>query len=110
MATRNPTDVLIDDAVEKVKSTASRSIALKLVPFLSLIFVPVTAWLQDKVGINLNSTDLAVYIGSATLAIAGAAITYIRGRLNGIYQLHTTLIDKGIDAFAQGEEDLKKNL
>jgi hypothetical protein len=43
-----PTDVLIDDAVEKVQSTVSRSIVTKLVPFLTLALVPVTAWLRAR--------------------------------------------------------------
>jgi uncharacterized membrane protein len=83
-----PTDVLIDDAVEKVQSTVSRSIVTKLVPFLTLALVPVTAWLQAKVGIDLSPTELAVYIGTAILGIAGVAATYVRGRLHGIYTLH----------------------
>jgi hypothetical protein len=103
----NVTNQLIDDAVEKVKSTLSRSIVTKLVPFLSLVLVPVAAWAQDKVGINLDPTALAVFVGTSIIGLAGAAATYVRSRLNGIYALHSTLIDKGVDVYNRGAEDYK---
>lgn len=102
------TDVLIDDAVEKVQSTVSRSIVTKLVPFLTLALVPVTAWLQAQVGIDLSPAELAVYIGTAILGISGVAATYVRGRLHGIYTLHNTLIDKGIDVYEKGADEYEK--
>lgn len=104
----NPTDVLIDDAVEKVQSTVGRSITTKLVPFLSLVLVPVAAWAQAKIGIDLDPTALAVFVGTAVIGLAGAAATYVKARLNGIYTLHSTLIDKGIDVYEQGEKDYAK--
>lgn len=104
----NPTDVLIDDAVEKVQSTVSRSITTKLVPFLSLVLVPVAAWAQAKIGIDLDPTALAVFVGTSVIALAGVAASYVRSRLQGIYALHATLIDKGIDAYEQGAEDYAK--
>lgn len=108
MAQTNPTDVLIDDAVEKVQSTVSRSVVTKLVPFLTLVLVPVVAWLQAKVGIDLDSTQLAVYIGTAVLGIAGVAFGYVRERLKGIYGLHQTLIDQGINVYEQGTVEYKE--
>ncbi len=104
----NPTDALIDDAVEKIQSTVSQSVVKRLVPFLSLILVPVAAWAQAKVGIDLDPTTLAVFVGTAVIGIAGTAATYVRGRLHGVYTLHATLIDKGIDAYKQGESDYNK--
>jgi len=101
----NPTDVLIEDAVEKVKSSVSRSIVTKLVPFLTLVLVPVVAWLQAKVGLDLDPTQVAVFIGSAILGISGLAFGYVRERLKGIYGLHQTLIDQGINVYEQGAAD-----
>ena len=101
-----PTDFLIDDAVEKIQSTLARTVATRLVPFVSLALVPAAAWAQDKIGVNLNTTELSVFIGSSVLAISGAAIAYIRGRLHGVYTLHAKLIDKGIDAVEQSKDEL----
>lgn len=103
---RETTDILIDDAVEKVQSTLSRTVATRLVPALTLGLVPAAAWLQAKIGIDLNSTELSVYIGSSIVAIGGAAIAYIRARLQGVYALHAKLIDRGIDAVEQSKEEL----
>lgn len=101
------TDVLIDDAVSKIQSTLSKSVATKLVPFLTLALVPAAAWAQDKIGINLDSTQLAVFLGSSIIGIAGVAISYIRGRLHGTYALHATLIDKGISIVEEGKQELE---
>ena len=101
------TDVLLDDAVTKIQSTVAKSVATKLVPFLTLALVPAVAWAQEKIGVSLDPTQLAVFIGSAVLGIAGVAISYIRGRLQGTYALHAVLLDKGVDALAQGKEDLE---
>lgn len=109
MAT-NPTDVLIDDAVEKVKSTVSRSIVTKLVPFLSLALVPVATWAQAKIGINLDPTQVAVFVGTSILGISGVAFGYVRERLKGIYGLHQTLIDQGINVYDQGAKEYKEEI
>lgn len=108
MANVNATNVLIDDAVDKVKSQVSGTIVKKLVPFLTLAGVPVAAWLQDEVGIDLDTTTLAVFIGSSIVGISGLAATYVKQRLQGIYGLHQTLIDQGIDVVRQGQAELER--
>lgn len=104
------TNLLIDDAVEKVQSTLSRVIATRLVPFISLALVPAVAWAQAEIGINLDPTALAVFIGSSILGLSGAAIAYIRGRLQGVYGLHAALIDKGIDAIEDSKDKILADL
>lgn len=104
----NPTDVLIDDAIAKVQSTVSKAIALRLVPFVTLLLVPVAAWAQAKVGIDLDPTALAVFVGSSIIGLAGVAASYIRERMKGIYSLHSTLIDNAINVEKKGREELDK--
>lgn len=100
---QSTTDVLIDDAIEKVKSTLSRTIALKLVPSISLVLVPAAVWAQEKLGLNIDPTVVAVWAGSSLFAIAGVAISYVRARVQGVYKLHSELINQGLYAIEAGK-------
>lgn len=74
---------LTDSALDWLRSTFARTVALRLTPVLLPVLGAVSLWLQDAVGINMDPTVAAAFVIAVIFGTAGPISMYVRNHGRG---------------------------
>lgn len=109
MTTPEKQDEAFDLAIDWLRSTAARTIALRVVPVLMPTVGIFLAWLQDAIGLDLDPTVVATVLGSALIGASSVILTWVRNHGRGARDIAVTLLETH-DTYEYGRRTYDKTV